>query len=200
MSNQKNSKPKNNNPDNSNVKRIDEKDISQQVDDILVLGVQPVNNKKQDKAELKAPAKPNQNMLSSNNNTRSTFQTQRDKEVDNIFTEPDKATSTSVTESVIAKTSEPTSAPDPALLTVPPTKKRVGPRSNYYKYPSIKDSLIDKLQSGELTTAEASKALGISPHTFYKYKSRAMVESGLQLMTKEEKIYLSKKDNKGTDN
>lgn len=64
-------------------------------------------------------------------------------------------------------------------------------RTNYYKYQNVKPKLIGLLKSGTFTTDFIAEEIGVAKgSTFHKYKAMAQLETGLLLMTKEERDYL----------
>ena len=62
-------------------------------------------------------------------------------------------------------------------------------RTNYRKYPEVKDRLIAMCIEGKKSAKEMADELGLSIHTFYKYKSMAMVEYGHHFRTIDEVLY-----------
>ena len=65
-------------------------------------------------------------------------------------------------------------------------------RANYRKYPEVKDRLIAMCIEGKKSAKEMADELGLSIHTFYKYKSMAMVEYGHHFRTIDEVLYNKK--------
>ncbi len=62
-------------------------------------------------------------------------------------------------------------------------------RNNYWKYDEVKDPLRSCLEK-DMTTAEISKAVGISQMTTHKYKAMLSLEDGKLYQTRDERVYL----------
>ena len=62
-------------------------------------------------------------------------------------------------------------------------------RNNYWKYDEAKDPLRSCLEK-DMTTAEISKAVGISQMTTHKYKAMLSLEDGKLYQTRDERVYL----------
>ena len=69
-------------------------------------------------------------------------------------------------------------------------------RNNYWKYDEVKAPLRSCLEK-DMTTAEISKAVGISQMTTHKYKAMLSLEDGKLYQTRDERVYLKiKTENK----
>lgn len=73
-------------------------------------------------------------------------------------------------------------------------------RNNYWKYDEVKDPLRSCLEK-DMTTAEISKAVGISQMTTHKYKAMLSLEDGKLYQTRDERVYLEiRKQTRGDSN
>ncbi len=73
-------------------------------------------------------------------------------------------------------------------------------RNNYWKYDEAKDPLRSCLEK-DMTTAEISKAVGISQMTTHKYKAMLSLEDGKLYQTRDERVYLEiRKQTRGDSN
>ena len=62
-------------------------------------------------------------------------------------------------------------------------------RNNYWKDDEVKAPLRSCLEK-DMTTAEISKAIGISQMTTHKYKAMLSLEDGKLYQTRDERVYL----------